>query len=111
MSHKDSFRGRKIVNIYETPYQEYDLEGPLQDDISYIALSYERDGDRLGTYVMRMEPGAETIAHTHTKMEDFLIVEGEVKAGDLVHYEPGTHHNTRTETGCLLVGFDWLRKS
>jgi hypothetical protein len=49
--------------------------------------------------------------------EDFLIIEGELiesdgrvlKAGDFVHYEPGTHHNSRTEKGCLLIGIDWRR--
>ena len=60
-------------------------------------------------------PGSETIAHTHDGVEDFLILEGEViesdgtrlQAGDFVSYPPGSQHNTRTETGCLLIGFDW----
>ena len=30
-----------------------------------------------------------------------------LKKGDLTSYHPGSHHNSRTETGCLLVGFDW----
>ena len=53
--------------------------------------------------------------HTHECMEEFLIMEGELiesdgtvlKEGDLASYRPGTRHNSRTETGCLLVGFDW----
>ena len=27
--------------------------------------------------------------------------------GDLASYRPGTSRNSRTETGCLLVGVDW----
>ena len=73
------------------------------------------DEDRNGCYIMRMEAGAETIAHTHEGMEDFFILEGELidddgvlfKAGDFVSYKPGTRHNSRTETGCLLIGVDW----
>ena len=118
MSGQKAFDGRKIINIYETPYQKYDLEGPVQDDISYIPLSYDPEGDRLGAYVIRMEPGAATIPHTHRQIEDFLILEGEViesdgqvlKPGEFVHYEPGTHHNSRTETGCLVIGVDWRRR-
>ena len=72
--------------------------------------------EKMGVYVMRMDPGAVTVPHTHGKNEDFLILEGELiesdgtvlKAGDFVHYDPGTHHNSRTESGCLLIGGDWL---
>jgi anti-sigma factor ChrR (cupin superfamily) len=105
--------GRRIINIHRTEFQPYSQEGPVQPDIGWMPLSV--DEDRNGCYVMRMEPGAETIAHTHAGMEDFLILEGELidddgvlfKAGDFVSYQPGTRHNSRTKTGCLLIGVDW----
>ena len=105
---------RSILNIHETPFDPYDLEGPVQDDMSVLAVSYGA-GTRRGVYVIRMEPGAETIPHTHECMEEFLILEGELiesdgtvlKKGDFASYRPGSHHNSRTDTGCLLVGFDW----
>jgi len=105
---------RTIVNIYETPFAPYDMEGPLQEDMSVLAVSYSRATQR-GIYVMRMEPGAVTIPHVHGCMEEYLILEGEViesdgtvlRKGDFTSYKPGSHHNSRTETGCLLVGFDW----
>ena len=34
-----------------------------------------------------------------------------LQAGDFVSYPPGSHHNTRTETGCLLIGFDWGKEA
>ena len=116
MAEQKDLPGRKIINVHDgTNYEDYDLDGPLQDDIKYIPATYDSKGDRMGVYVMRMDPGAVTVAHTHEKNEDFLILEGELiesdgtvlKAGDFVHYAPGTHHNSRTETGCLLIGFDW----
>ena len=107
---------RTIVNIYETPFASYDMEGPVQDDMSVLSVSYSRATQR-GIYVMRMEPGAVTIPHTHGCMEEYLILEGELiesdgtvlKKGDFTSYRPGSHHNSRTETGCMLVGFDWDR--
>ena len=112
-------RERKIVNIYQTPYRPYDGEGPLQPEMSWLPLSYDADGTGNGCYVIRMTPGSETIAHTHDGVEDFLILEGEViesdgtrlQAGDFVSYPPGSHHNTRSETGCLLIGFDWGKEA
>lgn len=104
---------RRIVNIYEADYRVYDMEGPVQPDMGWLPISYNEDGN--GCYAIRMQPGAETIAHTHDRVEDYLILEGELiesdgrvlKPGDFVSYRPGSRHNSRTETGCLLVGFDW----
>lgn len=110
-------KGRKVINIRETPMVPYDMDGPLQHDMSLIELSYERD-NRQGAYLIRMEPGAETIAHEHPFREEFIILEGELiesdgtilKTGDYVIYDAGTYHNSRTEKGCLLLGIDWKRQ-
>ena len=106
---------RTVTNIYETPLKPYDMEGPVQENMSYLPLTHNKDGNKMGVYVIRMEPGAETIAHTHRFNEDYLILDGDLiepdgkvlGRGDFVHYEPGTHHNSRTETGCFLIGCDW----
>ena len=104
---------RKITNIYQADFGVYDLEGPIQKDIRLLNLGYDRETEK-GWYAMRMAPGAETIAHKHRFVEEFLILEGELiesdgtvlKSGDFVTYPPGTQHNSRTETGCLLIGID-----
>lgn len=110
-------KGRRIINIHRTEFQTYDQEGPVQPDIGWMPLSFNEDGN--GCYVMRMDPGSHTIAHTHQGMEDFLILEGELidddgatfGAGDFVSYKPGTRHNSYTKSGCLLIGFDWGKPS
>mgnify|MGYP001428727069 CR=1 FL=1 len=106
---------RTVTNIYEAEFLPYDMEGTVQDDMSYIPLTINKDGNQMGAYVIRMEPGAETIAHTHRWNEDYLILEGDLiepdgrvlGPGDFVHYDQGTYHNSRTETGCFLIGVDW----
>ena len=109
----EKVKGRKVINIHRAEYRVYDMEGPEQPEMSWSPLSY--DADRNGCYVMRMSPGAETIWHEHRGVEDFLILEGELiecdgtvlGPGDFVSYRPGTQHNSSSETGCLLIGFDW----
>jgi quercetin dioxygenase-like cupin family protein len=106
--------GRRIIATKDVPYREYDMEGPLQRDISYLPLSY-RNETREGCYLMRMDPGAVTVAHDHPGFEEFMVLEGELidsdgrrlRAGDFVSYDPGTHHNSWTESGCVLVVFEW----
>jgi anti-sigma factor ChrR (cupin superfamily) len=112
----DARPGRKVLNVHTTPYREYDMEGPVQAEMSWLPISYDQATGQ-GCYAMRMEPGAVTIAHDHAGMEEFLILEGELvdddgtlfRAGDFVSYEGGTHHNSRTETGCLIAVFEWRR--
>ena len=110
----DSSAGRRIYATRKLEMQPYDLDGPLQPEMSYAPLSHDARNER-GSYLMRMEPGAATIPHVHEAREEFLILEGEaieddgtvLKPGDWIVYEPGTYHNTRTVTGCLLLGLDW----
>jgi mannose-6-phosphate isomerase-like protein (cupin superfamily) len=109
--------GEKLRRIFATASVEtipYDLDGPVQTDISYAPLSYDCT-TQYGSYLMRMRPGSATIAHVHDRREEFLVLEGEaiesdgtvLSAGDWIVYEPGSRHNTRTETGCVLLGLDW----
>ena len=90
--------------------------GPVQPEMSWLPVGYDEETGQ-GTYLMRMEPGAETIAHDHAGMEEFLILEGDLVdsdgttfgPGDFVSYEAGTHHNSWTQTGCLIAAFEWRR--
>lgn len=106
--------GREVFDLRNTRFREYDLEGPIQPEMSWLPISYDKATGQ-GCYAMRMAPGAVTNAHDHPGYEEFLILDGELidddgtvfKTGDLVSYAPGTHHNSRTETGCLIAVFEW----
>jgi anti-sigma factor ChrR (cupin superfamily) len=112
----NSSTGRTHVNAHTTPFLPYDMEGPVQPEMSWLPVSYD-EATGQGTYLMRMEPGAVTIAHDHAGMEEFLVLEGDLVdsdgtvfgPGDFVSYEAGTHHNSWTETGCLIAVFEWQR--
>ena len=105
---------RSITPIARTKFQPYDLEGPVQPDMSWLPISYRKETE-VGSYFMRMQPGARTIAHDHPGFEEFMVLEGELidsdgrrlRAGDFVSYEPGTHHNSWTESGCVIIVFEW----
>ena len=108
--------GRRVCRVDDPGFLPYDLEGPVQPEISWLPVSLERSTGE-GCYVMRMQPGAATIAHDHPGMEEFLIIEGELidsdgmvfRAGDFVSYAPGTRHSSRTEIGCVIAVFEWRR--
>jgi anti-sigma factor ChrR (cupin superfamily) len=107
---------RRIVNAHATPFLPYDLEGPVQPEMSWLPVSFDRETGQ-GCYLMRMDPGAVTISHEHQGMEEFLILEGDLvdsdgtvfATGDFVSYEAGTRHSSRSENGCLIAVFEWRR--
>jgi anti-sigma factor ChrR (cupin superfamily) len=108
--------GRRVVNAHTTPFLAYDLEGPVQPEMSWLPVSFDRETGQ-GCYLMRMDPGAVTISHEHRRMEEFIILEGDLvdsdgtvfATGDFVSYEAGTEHNSRTESGCLIAVFEWQK--
>jgi anti-sigma factor ChrR (cupin superfamily) len=73
--------GRLVVNAHTTPFLPYDLEGPVQPEMSWLPVSFDSATGQ-GCYLMRMEPGAITIAHDHPGMEEFLVVEGDLVDSD-----------------------------
>jgi mannose-6-phosphate isomerase-like protein (cupin superfamily) len=111
---KDGVAGRRSVRHGERQFQQYDLEGPCQPEMGLLPVSYDRATGQ-GSYLMRMAPGAVTIPHDHPGLEEFMILEGELtdsdgtvfRAGDFVSYQPGTHHNSWTGPGCVIVVFEW----
>ena len=108
---------RSITPIARTKFQPYDLEGPVQPDMSWLPISYRKETG-VGSYFMRMQPGAGTIAHDHPGHEEFLVLEGELidsdgtvfRTGEFVSFAPGTRHWSRTDTGCLLAVFEWRER-
>ena len=104
---------RRVVDVHTTPFLPYDMEGPLQPDITWFPISWDQASGQ-GSYLMRMEPGARTIEHDHAGFEEFLILEGTLtdsdgavfRAGDFVSYAGGTHHSW-TDDDCLIAVFEW----
>jgi anti-sigma factor ChrR (cupin superfamily) len=107
--------GRQVFNRHTASFREYDMEGPVQPEMSWLPISYDDEATGQGCYAMRTQPGAVTISHEHAGMEEFLILDGDLidddgivfGPGDFVSYEPGTTHNSRTENGCLIAVFEW----
>ena len=105
---------RRIVHTADADFEPYDLDGPVQENMQQLTLSYDRSTGQ-GVYMIRMQPGAETLRHVHERREEYLILEGDLiesdgvrlGPGDYVIYAPGSVHNSRTENGCLLIGMDY----
>jgi len=56
----ESRTGRRIFSTASLEMRPYDMDGPVQPEMSYASLSHDPRSER-GSYLMRMEPGAVTI--------------------------------------------------
>jgi quercetin dioxygenase-like cupin family protein len=116
MKHQSSQKRKsgKVINTDKAEYYVYDFEGPPLDGVYQLDLSYDQETG-LGAYMIRMEPGTITTRHVHKLREEYLILEGDIiesdgtvlGPGDYIIYEPGSEHNSRTESGALIIGFDY----
>jgi anti-sigma factor ChrR (cupin superfamily) len=107
-------QARLVIATKDVSFKEYDLEGPVQPEIKWLPLNFQQEMGQ-GVYMIRAEPGAKFISHVHRFFEDFLILEGDLVdddgtiygPGDFVSYKPGSEHYSWTETGCLIMVFEW----
>ena len=103
---------RKITNPFNIKFEPFDNYGAPIPGMSWHKITYSKKTGQ-GTYVLKMEPGANSKLHEHTNFEEFIILEGELidpdkhvlKKGDIVTYKPGSKHSSYTKNGCLILVF------
>ena len=103
---------RIITDIHNVEFKPFDRYGSPVPKMSWHIISYDKSSG-YGSYVLKMDAGAQTVPHTHLGFEEFLIVEGELidsdgmvfKRGDFVSFEPGSKHSSHTINGCLVLVF------
>ena len=116
MSNQSNLKSKqgKVIKTKSAEFYAYDFAGPVLEGVYQLDLSYDRKTGH-GAYLVKMEPGTITTAHVHELREEYLILEGDIiesdgtvlGPGDYIIYEPGSEHNSRTETGALIIGFDY----
>ena len=110
--YQDLKRKRKITNPLNVEFKPFDRYGTVIENMSWHEISFESETG-FGTFVLKLDPGAQSIPHEHTGFEEFLVLEGEMidldntvfKKGDFVTFEPGSCHSSSSPKGCLLLVF------
>jgi len=105
-------RDRNIIDVHNVDFKPFDRYGSPVEKMSWHIISYDKTSGQ-GSYVLKMDPGAQTIPHIHMGFEEFLIVEGELidsdgmifKKGEFVSFEPGSQHSSFSKTGALIIVF------
>jgi anti-sigma factor ChrR (cupin superfamily) len=104
--------GREIIPTAGTRFEPFDQYGEVVDGLSWLKLNYDSQAVR-GYYLLRFAPGARSLPHIHTALEEFIILEGELvdsdgttfKKGDFVRFQPGSRHFSISPHGCLILVF------
>lgn len=104
--------GREIVQTNEASFEPFDQYGRSLSGLSWLKLNYDAEAVR-GTYLLRFSPGASSLPHIHTALEEFLVLEGELvdadgtvfRKGEFIRFRPGTKHHSVSPQGCLILVF------
>ena len=103
---------RKITDLSNIKFEPFDNYGSVIPGMSWHKITYNEETG-LGAYVLKMDPGAKSLAHEHTNYEEFLMLDGELIdsdnkvfiKGNFVTFEPGSSHSSYTKNGCLILVF------
>ncbi len=103
---------RRITNPFDVEFKPFDRYGSIIEKMSWHIVSLDKEKG-FGSFILKLEPGAQSIPHEHTGFEDFLVLDGELtdsdntvfRKGDFVTFEPGSVHSSQTNSGCLLLVF------
>ncbi len=75
-------KDRKVIDRHNIEFKPFDRYGSPVPKMSWHIISYNQTSGQ-GSYVLKMEPGAQTVPHMHMGFEEFLMIEGELI--DAVH--------------------------
>ena len=90
----------------------YDTYGTAIEGMSWRNISRDPETG-LGSFLLRMAPGARSRPHEHVAIEEFYVIEGELvdsdgsvfRAGDFVSFRAGSVHASWSPRGCVLAVF------
>ena len=105
-------RNRIIINPSKLKFTPFNSYGKPISGMSWHKISYNQNTG-VGSYVLKMAPGARSLKHTHQNYEEFFVLVGELtdednttfKKGEFISYKPGSKHSSFTKKGCLLLVF------
>ncbi len=108
-------KNRKIVNPSKLKFYPFNSYGKPISGMSWHKISYNQNTG-VGSYILKMNPGAKSLKHKHQNYEEFYVLDGELtdednttfNKGDFISYKPGSTHSSFSKKGCVLLVF--LRK-
>ena len=108
-------KNRKIINPFKLKFTPFNSHGKPIKGMSWHKISYNQNTG-IGSYILKMDPGARSLKHKHKNYEEFYVLDGELidednttfNKGDFISYKPGSRHSSFSKKGCVLLVF--LRK-
>ena len=105
----DGSPDRVIVKAPAIGFEPYLRYGKRLEGIDWIPIRFDSETGQ-GSFLIRFQPGTKSLPHIHGHGEELVILDGELidtdgtvlEPGDVVSFAPGSHHQTRSEVGCVM---------
>ena len=108
----DNSKLREVISTAGMGFEPFDQYGEVVAGLSWLKLNYDSQAV-CGYYLLRFAPGARSLPHIHTALEEFIVLEGELidsdgtvfRTGDFIRFQPGSQHFSMSPNGCLILVF------
>ena len=70
-------KNRKIINPSKLKFTPFNSYGKPISGMSWHKISYNQNTG-VGSYVLKMAPGARSLKHKHQNYEEFYVLDGEL---------------------------------
>ena len=74
-------KNRKIINPSKLKFTPFNSYGKPISGMSWHKISYNQNTG-VGSYVLKMAPGARSLKHKHQNYEEFYVLDGELTDED-----------------------------
>ena len=101
---------RSVIDTNAGDFRPYDRYGDELPGLTWLPLSLD-SATGVDLFLLRFEPGAQSMPHEHMAAEQFLMMEGTLtdcdghvfRAGEFARFEPGSTHHSHSVDGCLIL--------
>ena len=103
---------RRVWRVADLKLEPFNRYGDDVAKLHWSPVTFDRETGK-GAFIIRFDPGGESVPHEHLGYEEFYVIEGTVvdhdgvtyEAGDFVSLGPGTKHYSRSPDSALIVAF------
>ena len=71
-------KNRKIINPSKLKFTPFNSYGKPISGMSWHKISYNQNTG-VGSYILKMAPGARSLKHKHQNYEEFYVLDGELR--------------------------------
>ena len=111
-------KNRKIINPSKLKFTPFNNYGKPIPGMRWHKISYNRNTG-VGSYILKMAPGARSLKHKHQNYKEFYILDGQLtdednttfNKDDFISYKAGSKHSSFSKKRTFIISIFKKKKT